>query len=151
MQQVVGGPFGLADYAIAFRGGITGDLCQCFSSQVHLSNLCLHVAMDCSIETRNGQSRAKPAQREWGKNWFACWVLPMLFLPATLMGKEQTTVAKCEICGKGPTAGCNVSHSHVRTKRVWNTNLQKVKTNINNLSLIHISEPTRLGMISYAV
>lgn len=56
----------------------------------------------------------------------------MLFLPATLMGKEQTTVAKCEICGKGPAAGCNVSHSHVRTKRVWNPNLQKVKTNINN-------------------
>lgn len=37
-------------------------------------------------------------------------------------------MAKCEVCGKGPSSGCNVSHSHVRTKRVWNPNLQKVKT-----------------------
>ncbi len=35
-------------------------------------------------------------------------------------------MAKCEICGKGPTFGNNVSHSKVHTKRRWSPNLQKV-------------------------
>jgi large subunit ribosomal protein L28 len=34
-------------------------------------------------------------------------------------------MAKCEICGKGPQFGCNVSHSNVHTKRRWNPNIQK--------------------------
>lgn len=35
---------------------------------------------------------------------------------------------RCDICGKGPRTGYNVSHSHVRTKRRWLPNLQEVKT-----------------------
>ncbi len=31
----------------------------------------------------------------------------------------------CEMCGKGPTTGNLVSHSHRRTKRRWLPNLQK--------------------------
>lgn len=34
---------------------------------------------------------------------------------------------RCEVCGKGPQVGNNVSHSKVRTKRRWLPNLQKVK------------------------
>ena len=34
---------------------------------------------------------------------------------------------KCEICGKGPTTGYNVSHAHNKTKRRWMPNLQKVR------------------------
>lgn len=33
----------------------------------------------------------------------------------------------CEICGKKPTTGNNVSHAHNKTRKVWNPNLQKVK------------------------
>ena len=33
---------------------------------------------------------------------------------------------RCDICGKGPLAGNNVSHSHVRTKRRWLPNLQRI-------------------------
>jgi large subunit ribosomal protein L28 len=33
----------------------------------------------------------------------------------------------CEICGKGPMRGNNVSHANNRTKRVWLPNLQKVR------------------------
>jgi len=41
-------------------------------------------------------------------------------------------VAKvCEICGKRPIYGHNVSHSHKLTKRRWLPNLQKVKVVIN--------------------
>lgn len=33
----------------------------------------------------------------------------------------------CEICGKGPRTGYNVSHSHRKTKRRWLPNLQEVR------------------------
>ncbi len=35
-------------------------------------------------------------------------------------------MAKCDICGKGPQFGHNVSHSHHKTKRQWKPNIQKV-------------------------
>ena len=35
-------------------------------------------------------------------------------------------MAKCDICGKTPSSGNNVSHSMVRTKRQWKPNIQKV-------------------------
>ncbi|HAG11261.1 MAG TPA: 50S ribosomal protein L28 [Desulfotomaculum sp.] len=34
---------------------------------------------------------------------------------------------KCTICGKGIEVGMKVSHSHIRTKRTWAANLQRVK------------------------
>ncbi len=33
----------------------------------------------------------------------------------------------CEICGKGPTTGNNVSHAHNKTRKVFLPNLQKIK------------------------
>ena len=35
--------------------------------------------------------------------------------------------AVCDICGKKPSFGMNVSHSHRRTKRRWNPNIQRVR------------------------
>jgi large subunit ribosomal protein L28 len=35
--------------------------------------------------------------------------------------------AICDICSKGPGFGYNVSHSHRRTKRRWNPNIQRVR------------------------
>ncbi len=37
----------------------------------------------------------------------------------------------CEICGKKPMFGNNVSHANNRTRRRWNPNLQRVKVNLN--------------------
>lgn len=34
-------------------------------------------------------------------------------------------MAKCQICGRGPQFGHNVSHSMVHTKRRWNVNVQR--------------------------
>lgn len=39
--------------------------------------------------------------------------------------------AKCDVCGKGPGFGHNISHSHRRTKRRWNPNIQSVRTVID--------------------
>ena len=33
--------------------------------------------------------------------------------------------AVCDVCGKGPIFGKSVSHSHVRTNRRWNPNIQR--------------------------
>ncbi|MBP5200137.1 MAG: 50S ribosomal protein L28 [Selenomonadaceae bacterium] len=33
----------------------------------------------------------------------------------------------CEICNKGPMSGMNVSHSHLKTKRRWYPNIQRVR------------------------
>ena len=38
---------------------------------------------------------------------------------------------KCDICGRGPLSGNNVSHSNNRTKKVSHVNLQSVKAVIN--------------------
>lgn len=39
--------------------------------------------------------------------------------------------ARCDICGKGPAFGNNVSHAHNKTKRRWNPNLQTVTASKN--------------------
>ncbi|MDQ0190846.1 50S ribosomal protein L28 [Alicyclobacillus cycloheptanicus] len=38
---------------------------------------------------------------------------------------------RCEVCGKGPTTGNQVSHSHILNKRRWLPNLQSVRVNVN--------------------
>ncbi|URN13314.1 50S ribosomal protein L28 [Streptomyces radiopugnans] len=35
--------------------------------------------------------------------------------------------ANCDVCGKGPGFGNNISHSHRRTSRRWNPNIQRVR------------------------
>ncbi len=36
----------------------------------------------------------------------------------------------CDVCGKGPGFGNSVSHSHRRTPRRWNPNIQVVRANV---------------------
>ena len=37
----------------------------------------------------------------------------------------------CEVCGKKPSFGMSVSHSHIRTKRRWNPNIQRIRALVN--------------------
>ena len=37
----------------------------------------------------------------------------------------------CEVCGKHPSFGMSVSHSHKRSKRRWNPNIQRVRAIVN--------------------
>jgi large subunit ribosomal protein L28 len=53
-----------------------------------------------------------------------------LFMAKTLStpsNSGETVAANCEVCGKGPSFGHNISHSHRRTKRRWNPNIQRIK------------------------
>jgi large subunit ribosomal protein L28 len=45
----------------------------------------------------------------------------------------------CENCGKKPSFGMNVSHSHRRTKRRWNPNIQRVRAVVGGT-------PTRMNV-----
>ncbi|NJD37957.1 MAG: 50S ribosomal protein L28 [Geobacter sp.] len=49
---------------------------------------------------------------------------------------------KCEICGKGPSTGNNVSHANNKPRTTWYPNLQKVKA-VNNGTVRTIKVCTR--------
>lgn len=38
---------------------------------------------------------------------------------------------RCQICGKGPMVGHNVSHAHNISKRRWLPNLKRVRAKVN--------------------
>ncbi|MBW6458465.1 MAG: 50S ribosomal protein L28 [FCB group bacterium] len=37
----------------------------------------------------------------------------------------------CDICGKKPVYGNNVSHAHNKTRRRWEPNLQRVRARVD--------------------
>ncbi len=49
---------------------------------------------------------------------------------------------QCEICGKKPVTGNNVSHAHNKTRTVWSPNLQKVRA-VQNGSIKTVKVCTR--------
>jgi large subunit ribosomal protein L28 len=42
--------------------------------------------------------------------------------------------AKCDLCGKGPQFGNNISHANNTTRRRWNVNLRPVKALVGGAS-----------------
>ena len=52
--------------------------------------------------------------------------------------------AVCEICGKKPFFGKSVSHSHRRTNRRWDPNVQRVRALVNGT-------PTRLNVCTSCI
>ncbi len=40
---------------------------------------------------------------------------------------SRAMASVCEVCGKRPSFGMRVSHSHRRTKRRWNPNVQRIR------------------------
>jgi large subunit ribosomal protein L28 len=47
---------------------------------------------------------------------------------------ELAMAQVCDICGKGPQFGNNISHAHNVTRRRWSPNLQAVHALINGAS-----------------
>jgi large subunit ribosomal protein L28 len=44
------------------------------------------------------------------------------------MNLRRTVMAKrCEVCGKGPLFGKQISHAHNVSNRRWNPNLQRIR------------------------
>lgn len=38
---------------------------------------------------------------------------------------------KCDICGKVPVSGHLISHSHIRSKRIFAPNVQRIRAMVN--------------------
>jgi large subunit ribosomal protein L28 len=51
--------------------------------------------------------------------------------PNYLSRSVRVVAAVCEVCGKHPSFGMNLSHSHRRTKRRWDPNIQRVRALVN--------------------
>lgn len=49
----------------------------------------------------------------------------------------------CEVCGKKPMSGNNVSHAHNKTRKVFKPNLQKVRAIAANGSIRSVKVCTR--------
>jgi large subunit ribosomal protein L28 len=49
----------------------------------------------------------------------------------------------CDVCGKKPMTGNNVSHAHNKTRRIFKPNLQKVRAIGNNGSIRSVKVCTR--------
>ena len=75
--------------------------------------------------------------------WLSCWTDPDLsafevaarrrLVPAARKTKvwSKAMAQVCDICGKGPQFGNNISHAHNITRRRWSVNLQAVKALVN--------------------
>ena len=68
-------------------------------------------------------------------------------------GAWRVMAAVCEVCGKHPSFGMNVSHSHRRTKRRWNPNIQRVRAIVNGSpKRLHVcTSCIRAGKVQKAV
>ena len=56
--------------------------------------------------------------------------------------------AVCEVCGKKPSFGMSLSHSHRRTKRRWDPNIQRVRALVDGApggSRLHLVHPVGQG------
>ncbi|GAA3225513.1 hypothetical protein GCM10017691_14410 [Pseudonocardia petroleophila] len=51
-------------------------------------------------------------------------------IPAFPRFEEFDVAAVCDVCSKGPGFGMSVSHSHRRTNRRWNPNIQTVRARL---------------------
>lgn len=56
----------------------------------------------------------------------------MSFGPPAPGGRLPGRMASvCDVCGKTPGFGNNISHSHRRSPRRWNPNVQRVRVLVN--------------------
>jgi len=64
--------------------------------------------------------------------WFSFQILmPIRTVVIARTDGDLVIMAKrCEVCGKGPQFGNNVSHANNRTPRVFNPNLQSIRVSL---------------------
>lgn len=60
---------------------------------------------------------------------------------------------RCAICGKGVQVGMQVSHSHIRTKKTWSPNLQRVKALVGGTPrrILVCTRCLRSGLVKRAI
>ena len=66
-----------------------------------------------------------------------------IFGPLSEYMEDISMSKQCEFCGKKPQTGNYVSHSNIKTKRVFNPNLQNVRHQFANGEVRTVSVCTR--------
>jgi large subunit ribosomal protein L28 len=65
--------------------------------------------------------------------FYTCrWSRPIARLPVLALEVLHIMAKRCEVCGKGPQFGNNVSHANNRTPRRFNPNLQSIRVQMPN-------------------
>lgn len=78
------------------------------------------------------KKRCSIAHGNWRAFLHPRTVYGMYCIPSQEGLKEDAKMAqRCEICGKGPMTGNNVSHAHNLTKRRWLPNIQRVRAEVD--------------------
>jgi large subunit ribosomal protein L28 len=57
----------------------------------------------------------------------------LFFGPGRIRIREVPMSRQCEVCGKKPQFGHNVSHANNVTNRRWNPNIQRVRALLNGV------------------
>ncbi|MBN1277929.1 MAG: 50S ribosomal protein L28 [Deltaproteobacteria bacterium] len=57
----------------------------------------------------------------------------------------------CEVCGKRPVVGYNISHAHNKSKKRWEPNLQKVRSVQKNGQVKRITVCTNCIKSGYVI
>jgi large subunit ribosomal protein L28 len=82
--------------------------------------------------------RGSPSGASSGSTMFLCPIMGFGFVRGPDAGGkssevlEQAMAQVCNLCGKGPQFGNNISHAHNVTRRKWNVNLRPVKAKLEN-------------------
>jgi large subunit ribosomal protein L28 len=81
-----------------------------------------------SQELSSGHGTQRPAdfQETVAGTGFFCYIRSTLNIDLT----GDTMAKQCDICGKKPVTGNNISHAHNRTRRRWEPNLQSVRAKV---------------------
>jgi large subunit ribosomal protein L28 len=53
------------------------------------------------------------------------WICTIISETASSLKGETSLATRCDLCGRHPVSGHNVSHSERKTKRRWRPNIQK--------------------------
>ncbi len=77
-----------------------------------------------------GPAALRPGSREPASVRYPSTTVPAASGTTTYLTSTQWSdpvASVCDVCGKRPGFGNNVSHSHRRTPRRWNPNIQRVR------------------------
>jgi large subunit ribosomal protein L28 len=74
-----------------------------------------------------GPEKLEPARRCSNHIGHGPSLVPVSCNIGHLIGSVAVMSSVCDICGKSPGFGNNISHSHRRTRRRWNPNIQKLR------------------------
>jgi large subunit ribosomal protein L28 len=90
-----------------------------------------HVAIDRHHTLEVGRRQRLENPHGWDGIRLAASLLRSAGSCTQSLHEVFTMASVCEVCGKKPQFGMRLSHSHRRTKRRWNPNVQRVRAIVN--------------------